>query len=78
MCKKKHLSALSEWEDQLPPHTVVQEDGKPSVTFVFENLQSRDTARAILDEKGIRYRTGKTLVPFRLSGNVEWGRSRCR
>ncbi len=71
--QKKHLSALSEWEDQLPPHTVVQEDGKPSVTFVFENLQSRDTARAILDEKGIRYRTGKTLVPFRLSGNVEWG-----
>jgi len=22
---------------------------------------------------GIRYRTGKTLVPFRLTGNIEWG-----
>ena len=22
---------------------------------------------------GVRYRTGKTLVPFRLTGNIEWG-----
>ena len=22
---------------------------------------------------GLRFRTGKTLVPFRLTGNIEWG-----
>ncbi|MBQ4165852.1 MAG: class I tRNA ligase family protein, partial [Oscillospiraceae bacterium] len=32
-----------------------------------------DEACRVLTENGIRYRTGKTLVPFRLTGNVEWG-----
>lgn len=27
----------------------------------------------MLRKKSIRFRTGKTLVPFRLTGNVEWG-----
>lgn len=53
--------------------TLIDEPKKPSVTYEFETLEDRDKARAILDGKSIRYRTGKTLVPFRLSGNVEWG-----
>jgi methionyl-tRNA synthetase (EC 6.1.1.10) len=52
----------------------IQDDGKkPSVTYVFEALENRDLARVKLDTEGIRYRTGKTLVPFRLSGNIDWG-----
>ena len=27
----------------------------------------------ILNGENIRYRTGKTLTPFRMSGNIEWG-----
>lgn len=54
--------------------TTLQDDGKkPSVTYEFNTLEARDHARIILDEQGIRYRTGKTLVPFRLSGNITWG-----
>mgnify|MGYP007019922952 CR=1 FL=1 len=26
-----------------------------------------------MTDAGIRFRTGKALVPFRISGNVEWG-----
>lgn len=52
----------------------LHDDGKkPSVTYVYRDLASRDRARQIMDEQGINYRTGKTLVPFRLSGNIEWG-----
>jgi len=52
----------------------VQDDGKkPSVTYIFKSLDARDHARTELEKFNIRYRTGKTLVPFRLSGNIEWG-----
>jgi methionyl-tRNA synthetase len=71
--KRKQLEGITNLEEKLPKHTIIDEQKKPSVTFVFENLQDRDTAREIFDEMGIRFRTGKTLVPFRLSGNVEWG-----
>lgn len=47
--------------------------GKGSYAFRFESLAARDRGREALDGRGIRYRTGKTLVPFRLSGNSEWG-----
>ena len=41
--------------------------------MVFESLEDREQACEILSENEIQYRTGKTLVPFRLTGNVEWG-----
>lgn len=47
--------------------------GKQSFELEFETIQQRDAARTILTEAGIRFRTGKALVPFRISGNVEWG-----
>ena len=56
----------------MPKHTL--EDGnKTSYTFVFDSLDDRDVAREVLNTRGIRFRTGKTLVPFRISGNIEWG-----
>jgi methionyl-tRNA synthetase len=64
------------WEDlrlALPKHTIIEDENKSSVTFVFENLEDRDKAKVVFSSKDINFRTGKTLVPFRLSGNIEWG-----
>lgn len=71
--KRKQLEGITNLEEKLPKHQIIDESKKPSITFIFENLSDRDKAREIFDELGIRFRTGKTLVPFRLSGNVEWG-----
>lgn len=52
----------------------ISDDGKSSsVKLVFPELSARETACAKLSGAGINYRTGKTLVPFRLTGNIEWG-----
>ena len=57
----------------MPEHTYIEEKKKPSFTIEFKKLSDCDEACKILTENGIRYRTGKTLVPFRLTGNIEWG-----
>lgn len=59
--------------DSMPEHNYIEEKKKPSFTIEFEKLSDCDEACKILTENGIRYRTGKTLVPFRLTGNIEWG-----
>lgn len=51
----------------------MDEPKKNSFQFEFETLEDRDKAKTVLEEMGIHYTSGKTLVPFRLSGNVEWG-----
>ncbi len=52
----------------------IADDGKSSsVVYEYDNLEQRDKARAELAAFGVKFRTGKTLVPFRLTGNVEWG-----
>lgn len=71
--KRKQLEGITDLEDKLPKHTIIDDPKKASISYVFESLKDRDEARKVLDELGIRFRTGKTLVPFRLSGNVEWG-----
>lgn len=68
-----YAEGLKELEAAFPEHSIVEESNKNSVTFVFGSLNDRDTAREVLGARGINYRTGKTLVPFRLSGNIEWG-----
>ena len=67
-----------EWQPQLaglglPPHGVTDDGKSTSVKLVFESLAERETACAALAAAGLNYRTGKTLVPFRLTGNIEWG-----
>lgn len=59
--------------DSMPEHEYLEEKKKPSFTIEFKTLSDCDDACRILTENGIRYRTGKTLVPFRLTGNIEWG-----
>lgn len=70
--QKKFIEDLEAFEAKLPEHEVI-DDNKNSYTFVFKNLDDRDKAREVLEGLNINYRTGKTLVPFRLSGNIEWG-----
>jgi methionyl-tRNA synthetase len=70
---RKQLEGITNLEEKLPKHTIIDEPKKPSISFIFESLNDRDMARDVLDKMGIRFRTGKTLVPFRLSGNVKWG-----
>jgi len=57
----------------MPPFTVIEDAQKTSWALEFDKLDVRSQAVEILAQNGIRYRTGKTLVPFRLSGNVNWG-----
>lgn len=69
-CKREFLDDLPD----MPAFTVRDEgEKKQSVALVFETLKDRENACAALNSAGIRFRTGKTLVPFRLTGNAEWG-----
>ena len=70
---KKYFEDLNALEEKLPKHTTMDDEKKKSVTFEFDNLDLRDEAKKVLDGLGIHYTAGKTLVPFRLSGNVDWG-----
>ncbi len=70
---KKEYEKFNKAELKVNSCTIIDEEKKPSVTFEFEDLDARDKAREVLDANTIRYRTGKTLVPFRLSGNSHWG-----
>jgi methionyl-tRNA synthetase len=71
--KRSQIEGIDNLEEKLPEHTIIDEPKKASISFVFKNLKDRDRAREVFDKLGIRFRTGKTLVPFRLSGNIEWG-----
>jgi methionyl-tRNA synthetase len=51
---------------------IIEDPKKTSFTVKFDDLKNREAAEDILNESGIRYRAGKTLVPFRLTGNAEW------
>lgn len=71
--KRKELEKKEDIETAMPIESKLDDSSKASITYVFKTLEDRDKARKLLDEAGIRFRTGKTLVPFRLSGNVKWG-----
>lgn len=71
--KREFEEKYNELKNSMPEHNYLEEKKKPSFTIEFEKLSDCDDACKILTENGIRYRTGKTLVPFRLTGNIEWG-----
>ncbi len=60
---------------QLPAHTLDEGDGQKNSSFAltFNNWEDRDAARDTLSAAGVRFRTGKTLLPFRITGNIAWG-----
>ncbi len=60
--------------DTLPEHVFrPAEKGKQSFELEFSSIEDRDAARPLLANANIRFRMGKTLVPFRITGNIEWG-----
>ncbi|MGI6231100.1 MAG: methionine--tRNA ligase [Tractidigestivibacter sp.] len=70
----KFRDAFSTCEGQLPEHSVSEAEGNQSSFSVkFANWKDRDRAREVLEANGIRFRTGKTLLPLRITGNIEWG-----
>ena len=71
--KNELLDKYEAVKAQMPPHEFLEEKKKPSFTIVFKTLDEMNEATAVLSNNGIRFRTGKTLVPFRLTGNIEWG-----
>jgi methionyl-tRNA synthetase len=70
--QREHLEGQEALLATLPPYRREPGRGK-SDKLIFERLDDLDAAKAILTENRVRYRTGKTLVPFRLTGNLEWG-----
>lgn len=70
---RKYVENPEELSAKLPCHKMIDDEKKNSIVFEFENLEDRDEAKAVLEKLDIHYTSGKTLVPFRLSGNVEWG-----
>ncbi|MCR2035507.1 class I tRNA ligase family protein [Adlercreutzia mucosicola] len=72
--KNEHLDDYRALADQLPPHSFREAEGnKSSFEIEFADIEARDAARTVLAGAGIRFRTSKTLVPFRITGNIEWG-----
>lgn len=71
--KKELMDSLMEIKEKLPEFTIRDEQSKASAALVFDTVENREKACYTLAENAIRYRTGKTLVPFRLTGNIEWG-----
>lgn len=72
--QNKFREAFDAIEAELPAHTVEEPEGnKSSFTVVFPSWQERDEAHAVLAKGGVRFRSGKALVPFRITGNIEWG-----
>ena len=70
----KFLDQYKAIENQLPEHENSDlENIKGSFTVYFDDLSKREKACPILTNAGIHYRTGKTLVPLRLTGTIEWG-----
>lgn len=72
---KKYLEDLDveAFLKEFPAHELVDEEKRKSLLLRFKTLDDRDKARKLLESKNIHYTAGKTLVPFRLTGNCEWG-----
>lgn len=72
--KQEFFASYCEIKEKLPNHQIVDENtNKPSFTIIFEKLKQRELACDVLNANGIKYRTGKTLVPFRITANYDWG-----
>ena len=73
LVKAEEIDTLREACAKMPAHEANINEESKSATLTFKVLKDREKACEILREYGIRFRTGTTLVPFRLSGNVKWG-----
>ncbi|MBR1987916.1 MAG: class I tRNA ligase family protein [Clostridia bacterium] len=72
--KKDQLSKFDEIKSELPHfEDITTNPNAPSITIRFDKLSDRELACDIMAKNQIRFRNGKTLTPFRLSGDIDWG-----
>ncbi len=71
--KKDHMELVDEIRNILPEYSLQDDEKKSSTRLIFDSLKNRELACQVLSDHSIRFRTGKTLVPCRLTGNIEWG-----
>ena len=71
--KNDYAENYEKIKGEMPEHKMDAAANKTSFSLEFKDLDDRDKARDILNANNIRFRAGKTLVPFRLTGNIEWG-----
>lgn len=72
--KNEEYDSYTAIKDALPHHIYTPAQGnKKSFQLTFDTIDERDVARNQMKKAGIRFRTGKTLVPFRITGNIAWG-----
>ena len=72
--KREYFEDFNRIKGELPEFVELERNEKaPSMTIVFNQLSDREKACEILANNSIRYRTGKTLTPFRLTGDISWG-----
>ena len=70
--KREYLEQLPQLKG-LPEYGLADDGKSTSVKLIFKGLAEREAACGVLSACGMRYRTGKTIVPFRLTGNIDWG-----
>ena len=70
--KRKDLDEHEDLIASLPEHRR-ERAKKDTDKLVFDSLAAQDAARAMLSQHHCQYRSGTTLVPFRLTGNLQWG-----
>ena len=72
--QNKFRESFDEVVDDLPAHELHEATGnQQSFSVQFSCWQDRDAARDVLEAAGVRFRTGKCLLPFRITGNISWG-----
>jgi methionyl-tRNA synthetase len=72
--QSKFRDSFDEHEAELPSHTLHEAEGNAqSFSVEFAGWEERDQARGVLERAGVHFRTGKCLLPFRITGNIEWG-----
>ena len=71
--KEEDFAKLNQACEKMPGNSLEVNEKKKSATITFKILKDREHACEILREYAIRFRTGTTLTPFRLTGNVSWG-----
>jgi methionyl-tRNA synthetase len=69
--KPEQIEAEQAIIESLPAHRVEEGKGE-SVRLVFDKLEDLEVAKEKLSRANCRFRSGLTLVPFRLTGNLDW------
>ena len=71
--KNEYMDKIAQLSSQLGEFEYNPNEKKSSQTLIFKTLKDREKSCYVLLNNSIRFRTGKTSVPFRLTTNLKWG-----